>query len=75
MLIDGSKSKEYISESDEEDGGDDKPAAVATAGQTQTDTAGTSALSDAGISGAEGSANGDVNGGGGGDESGMEVDT
>jgi hypothetical protein len=71
MLIDGSKSKEYISESDEEDA---PPAtATETAGQTQTDTAGTSALSDAGASGAEGSANGDVNGGG--DDSGMEVDT
>jgi len=76
MADEGSKSKEYISESDDddEDGGaegDEKPVET-TAGQT--DTAGTSALSDAGVSGAEGSANGEGEGANGGEASGMEVD-
>ena len=72
MADEGSKSKEYISESDDDDAdGDEKPVET-TAGQT--DTAGTSALSDAGVSGAEGSANGEGEVANDGEASGMEVD-
>lgn len=70
MADEGSKSKEYISESDDDDQDAEKP--LGTAGQT--DTAGTSALSDAGVSGAEGSANGEGEGTNGEEASGMEVD-